>query len=136
MTIAPYLSFNGQCREAMTFYLKVFAGRDLNVMTYGENPMPGMDPKMTDRVMHSDLSIDDALLMGADSPMGQDQQAGNISVMHDPKDIEDARAKFDALAEGGQVTMPLQETSWSPGFGMVIDRFGIHWMFSTAPKPG
>lgn len=136
MTVAPYLSFNGQCREAMEFYLKVFRGRDLNVMTYGENPMPGLDPKMKDRVMHSDLWIDDALLMAADSPMGQDQQTGNVSVMHDPKDVADGRAKFDALAEGGQVTMPFQETFWSPGFGMVTDRFGIHWMFSTRPAQG
>ena len=134
MTIAPYLSFNGQCAEAMNFYAEVFDGTDLALMRYGDQPMEGMEA-MADRIMHSDLKIDGAWLMASDSPMGQDQAAGNVSVMHDPADVESGKRKFDRLAEGGEVTMPFQQTSWSPGFGMLRDRFGIHWMFSTQGAP-
>ena len=130
MTVAPYLSFNGQCREAMTFYAEVFGATDLQFMAYGDNPMPGMEA-MADKVMHSDMKIEGGWLMGADSPMGQDAAAGNVSVMHDPADVVSGKARFDRLAEGGEVTMPFEATFWSPGFGMVRDRFGIHWMFST-----
>jgi PhnB protein len=118
----------------MAFYAEVFGGTDLSLMRYGDNPMEGMET-MADRIMHSDLKIDGALLMAADSPMGQDQAPGNVSVMHDPADVESGKRKFDRLAEGGEVTMPFQKTFWSPGFGMVRDRFGIHWMFSTQPSP-
>lgn len=133
MTVAPYLSFNGQCREAMTFYQKVLGGTGLQFMTYGEQPMPGME-HMKDRIMHSDMKIDGALLMGADSPMGQDSASGNVSVMHDPANVEEGKRTFDALAEGGEVVMPFSPTSWSPGFGMVKDRYGIFWMLSTQPQ--
>jgi PhnB protein len=132
MTVAPYLSFNGQCREAMTFYAEVFGETDLTFLKYGDQPVEGMEA-MAERIMHSDLKIDGALLMAADSPMGRAQSAGNVSVMHDPADVASGKAKFDRLAEGGTVTMPFAPTFWSPGFGMVTDRFGIHWMFSTQP---
>jgi PhnB protein len=134
MTVAPYLSFNGQCREAMEFYREVFEGTGLSLMRYGDQPVEGMEA-MADRIMHSDLKIDGALLMAADSPMGRDQGPGNVSVMHDPVDVTSGKAKFDRLAEGGEVTMPFQKTFWSPGFGMVRDRFGIHWLFSTQVSP-
>ena len=130
MTVAPYLSFNGQCREAMTFYSEVFGGSGLELLKYGDQPVEGMEA-MADRIMHSVLQIDGAWLMGADSPMGRDQPPGNVSVMHDPVDVTSGKAKFDRLAEGGEVTMPFEKTFWSPGFGMVRDRFGIHWLFST-----
>lgn len=136
MTIAPYLSFNGQCAEAMTFYREVFGGTDLGFLTYGDSPEGKAMEGMAERIMHSDMRIDGALLMASDSPMGIDQPPGNVSVMHDPADVTSGKAKFARLAEGGEVTMPFQPTSWSPGFGMVRDRFGIHWMFSTQPGQG
>ena len=131
MTVAPYLSFNGTCREAMTFYADVFGGTDLGFMTFGDSPEGSGIAAMKDKIMHSDVRIDGALLMASDSPMDRDQAPGNVSVMHDPVDVDTDRAKFDRLAEGGEVTMPFQKTSWSPGFGMVRDRFGITWTFST-----
>jgi PhnB protein len=134
MTVAPYLSFDGQCREAMTFYREVFGGTELNLMPYSAQPVPGMEA-MADRIMHSDMKIDGAWIMAADSPGGGDLAPGNVSVMHDPVDVASGKAKFDRLAEGGEVTMPFAKTFWSPGFGMVRDRFGILWLFSTRAGP-
>jgi PhnB protein len=134
MSVAPYLSFNGECREAMSFYQQVFGGTNLQIIAYGDQPVEGMEA-MAEKVMHSEMQIDGTPLMAADSPMGQAQKAGNVSVMHAPKDFEDGRRKFEALAEGGQVAMPFGPTFWTAGFGMVADRFGIFWMLSVPGQP-
>jgi PhnB protein len=90
------------------------------------SPAPGTLP---DAIMHAALTIGDDLLMGADDPSGGfDGNVNGMCVNYSVADVGDAKRVFDALAEGGQVQMPLGETFYSPAFGMCIDKFGTPWM--------
>jgi PhnB protein len=136
MHINPYLNFNGQCEEAFTFYEQVLGGKVTFKMTWGE--MPGADqfPAETHKlIMHSTLNIGDQVLMGADSPPGRYQQPKGMNVSIHVNDKAEGERVFSALAEGGNVTMPFQQTFWSSGFGMCVDRFGIPWMVNTEQAP-
>lgn len=136
MSFLPYLAFPGTAREAMTAYARIFGATDLQVMTYAEAPEgerpPGGSP---DRVMHSQLSTGPgALLFGMDMPEGMPFPGpGAVSIFHAAPDTARARAVFEALSEGGQVSMPFGRTFWSEGFGMVTDRWGTSWMISVQP---
>ncbi|HSL58762.1 MAG TPA: VOC family protein [Acidimicrobiales bacterium] len=131
MALYPYLNFGGTCREAFTRYQEILGG-ELEVLTFAELPdgeqMPGVAPDM---VMHAALRFGDDLLMASDDP-GFDGVRG-IAVNLTLTDPDEARRVFAALAEGGEVTMPLAETFWSPVFGMCTDRFGIPWMINVEP---
>jgi PhnB protein len=136
MSFSPYLTFNGTCREAMTWYAGIFGAKDLQVMSYTDAPpgTPGMDPSMKDQVMHSQFTLGGGPLMGSDAPAAWYQPQAGVSVMHGAGTRDRAEQVFKALAEGGEVTMPFGDTFWAEGFGMVRDRFGTHWMISGPPK--
>jgi PhnB protein len=127
----PYLTFGGNCREALTRYHEIFGG-DLVVMTMAE--MPGaegeMPEEMADLVMHAALTFGDNLLMASDDPTGGFDGVRGMNVNYEVAGVDEAKRVFEALAEGGEVTMPAGETFWSPMFGMCIDRFGVPWMVS------
>ena len=128
MKFSPYLNFNGQCAEAFRFYERVLGGK-LEMTTHGETPMAGeVPPEMKDRVMHARLVVGDQVLMGSDSPPEYFQQPQGLYVAIQIEDTEKGERIWNALAEGGTVTMPFQETFWAAGFGMVTDRFGTPWM--------
>ncbi len=132
MHINPYINFNGQCEQAFKFYEQVLGGKITFSMTWGE--MPGADqfPAETHKlIMHSTLSVGDQLVMGADSPPGRYQQPKGMNVSIHVKDKGEGERIFKALSEGGNITMPFEQTFWSPGFGMCVDRFGIPWMVNT-----
>ena len=132
MQINPYITFNGQCQAAFKFYEQVLGGKIMSSMTWGE--MPGADqfPKeMHQLIMHTSLSVGDQTLMGADAPPDRYHSPKGMSVSIHVKDKAEAERIFNALAEGGNVTMPFSETFWSPGFGMCADQFGIPWMVNT-----
>ena len=132
MPIEPYLFFNGRCEEAIEFYKKALGAEVLMLMRFKESPelpQPGMiPPGSEDKIMHVCLRIGDANVMASDGCCtGQaDFQGFSLSIMA-PNETA-ARRLFAALAEGGQVHMPLAKTFWSPCFGMVADRFGVGWM--------
>lgn len=129
MQLNPYLNFNAQCETAFKFYEQVLGGKVTFMMTWGE--MPGADqfPAETHKlIMHATLSVGDEVLMGADAPPDRYQQPKGMNVSIHLKGITDGERIFNALAENGSVTMPFQETFWSPGFGMCVDQFGIPWM--------
>ena len=139
MKIVTSLSFQGQCREAFEFYATVLDGRITAAFPYGEG-LPGMpvDPKYKDWLMHCWLEVGDQALMGADM---DEQWAPNIGkpkngfdVTLHTRDIDQARRWFDALKAGGQEVMAFGETFWSPGYGSLVDRFGIPWMVNTTPS--
>jgi PhnB protein len=135
MQLNPYLNFNGQCEEAFKFYEQVLGGKVTFSMTWGE--MPGADQFPAEAhklIMHSTLTIDDHVLMGADSPPGQYKAPTGLNVSIHVKEVAEGQRLFNALAENGNVTMPFQETFWSPGFGMCVDRFGIPWMVNCEHK--
>jgi PhnB protein len=136
MTIEPYLFFNGRCEEAIEFYKKVLGAEVLMLMRYKESrepTPPGMVPPGWDnKIMHATLRIGNANVMASGGcSEGTNFQGFSLSLT--AADEADAKRKFAALAEGGQVQMPLGKTFWSPCFGMVADRFGVGWMVIVAP---
>ena len=132
MSFSPYVHFKGNCAEAMTFYAKVFGATDLYLMRYCEVPETQMPD--SDLVIHGHLSIDGSSLMASDFPptmAGDDQKA--VSIATNVKTVERGQALFDQLVEGGEVINPFGPSFFSPGFGMVKDRFGTHWLIITQP---
>ncbi|MGH9282423.1 MAG: VOC family protein [Acidimicrobiales bacterium] len=131
MDFRPYLAFAGNCREAFTRYQEIFGG-ELDMLTMADMPGdagPAPEGPRADAVMHAALTIGDRPLMGADDPMGSfDGRNSGMCVSCSVDDAGDAKRVFDALAEGGQVQMPIGETFFSPAFGMCTDRFGTPWM--------
>lgn len=127
--IKPYLSFNGNCEEAINFYKDVLGGELLFMQRYGESPMKGMGKD--DAVMHCTLMVGDSQIMASDNPEGQPAATGsNISLTLGSDDPTGAETMFEKMSEGGKVTMPMQETFWAERFGMLTDKFGINWMFN------
>lgn len=135
-SIHPYLFFSGNCREAFTRYSEIFSG-ELTLITGAD--MPAEDqapPEMADLIMHAALNFGDDLLMGSDDPTGDGGPVKGMSVSFSAISTAEAERVFNALSDGGQVTMPLEKTSWSPMFGACIDRFGMSWMIDTQPDQG
>ena len=131
--INPYLSFNGNCAEAMRFYERTLGGR-LQMMTHAESPIAEqLPPQNADRIMHARLEFDSGVLMASDD-MPSNSYTGMhgfaVSVIY-PTAAE-AKRVFDALAKGGKVFMPLDKAFWSEAFGMLVDRFGTPWMINGA----
>lgn len=137
MPIEPYLFFNGRCDEAIDFYRQVFGAELLMRMSFKENPDPPppgeLPPGLDDKVMHASLRIGDATVMMSDGMGTGGCEFRGFSLSHALPDETAARAVFERLCDGGQVTMPMGRTFWSPCFGMVSDRFGVGWMISVAP---
>ena len=127
--VQPYISFNGNCAEAINFYKDVLGGEILYVQKYGESPMKGMGKD--DAVMHCTLKVGDTHIMACDNPEGQPSATGsNISLAIGSNDPAGAESMFAKMSEGGNVTMPMQQTFWAERFGMLTDKFGINWMFN------
>lgn len=131
MDFRPYLAFAGNCRDAFTRYQQIFGG-ELVLLTMADTPADAGPPppgaKM-DAIMHAALTSDNALLMGADDPMGGfDGHVRGMCVNCSVAETGEAKRIFDALAEGGEVQMPIGQTFFSPAFGMCVDRFGTPWM--------
>ena len=128
MAIHPYLNFGGNCREAFTRYQEIFGG-DLVLLRMSE--MPSNEPvpaEQADLIMHAALSFGDDILMASDDPTGNFDGVRGMHVNYTVPDVAEAERVFAALADGGEVIMPIAETFWSPRFGMCVDRFGTPWM--------
>ena len=123
----PYLLFSGDARPAMEFYRDVFGG-ELVLNTFGE--YGGDDPAIADKVMHAQLETDRGFtLMASDPPPGADADAGhNGTISLSGEDGEELRGYWKKLADGGNVTLPLEKQMWGDEFGQLVDRFGISWM--------
>jgi PhnB protein len=132
MPIRPYLDFDGHAEEAIAFYERALGAKLQFLMRLGESPEPpppGMVPPGKERkVMHADLKIGDAHLMVSDGRCGGTPAFTGVMLNLPLPDAAAAQRAFDGLADGGQVTMPIGATFFSPCFGMVTDRFGVHWM--------
>jgi len=136
MNIVPYLWFNGTCAEAFRFYEKVLDGKIVDMLPHSGTPMSAEFPAdWQDKIMHAFMKAGDATIMGSDVPPAHYKPAQGLSVSLHVKTVADAERIFAALAEGGSVTMPLEETFWAARFGMLIDRFGTPWMINCEPKP-
>lgn len=130
MKLQPYLHFDGDCREAFTFYREVLGGELTTMLTYGEGPPELAGPEWSDRILHATLLVGGQELLGSDAMPGRHRPPAGFDVTIADVDVDEGQRIFAALAEGGAVTMPMQETFWTNGFGMLTDRFGIGWMIN------
>ena len=131
----PYITFDGQAREAMEFYRDVFGGT-LDANTFGE--FGGGTGPDADKIMHSQLETDlGFMLMASDTPSGMPYQPGtNISVSLSGDDGDALRGYWARLSEGGTVTVPLEKQVWGDEFGSLVDRFGVAWLVNIGQPQG
>lgn len=137
MHIQPYLHFDGNCEEALTFYSQALGAKIEMLMRYRESPEPpppGMvPPGMDDKVMHASFRIGDSVVMASDNCTGKGVGFQGFQLSLGVADIAEAERCFSALANGGQITMPLGKTFFASSFGMLVDRFGVAWMVIVTP---
>jgi PhnB protein len=129
MQVQPYLSFEGRCDEAIEFYKKAVGAKVDMLMRFKESPDQSMvTPASKDKVMHAAVHIGDTQLLMSDGRcQGSPNFTGIALALSAPSDA-DAERMFTALADGGQVRMPLTKTFFSSRFGMLADKFGVGWM--------
>ena len=133
MQVEPYLSFEGRCEEAINFYKSALGAEVVMMMRFKESPDQSMmTPGTGDKIMHATLRIGDSTVMASDGQcMGKAIFQG-ISLSLTAGTDAEAKRLFEALANGGQIQMPLAKTFFSPAFGMVADKFGLPWMVYVA----
>jgi PhnB protein len=137
MQVQPYLFFDGRCEEAVEFYRRVLGAEVTMLMRFKDSPEPHepgqVPPGAGDKVMHMSFRIGETTVLASDGRCeGRPNFQGfslSLTVPHDPE----AERLFAALADGGQVQMPLNKTFFASRFGMVADRFGMSWMIYVAP---
>lgn len=134
MPVGPYLFFDGECEEALAFYETAIGAQTTMKMRYAEAPPESPPPPEVPRenIMHAEFSVAGSSIMASD---GRDGAPGGVTAATSLMtfDVDEARRWYDGLAEGGAPTMPFTEMFFSPGFGMVTDKFGITWMVMTLP---
>ncbi len=136
MKISPYLSFNGDCQAALTFYARCLGGTIVYSTTYAQSPMAGEVPReWAPKIYHATLAVGDQRVGAADAAPGTYRNPQGLSLTLELDDPTDAERLFGMLSEGGSVQMPLQETHWAQRFGVLTDRFGTPWLVNCG-KPG
>ena len=136
MELSPYLFFDGRCEEAIAFYRKALGAEVAMLMRWKDAPKgdaPPAAPGNEDKVMHARLRIAGTSVLASDGRCTGNPTFQGFSLSLTAKDDAEAARLFNALADGGQVQMPLAKTFFSPSFGMVADRFGVSWMVYVAP---
>lgn len=124
--VNPYIAFKGNCQEAIDFYREALGAEVLYTQTYGNSPMS--EPGLEDKVMHCTIKVGESHIMMCDDLRGEAATGGSISLAIGLNDKDRAKTFFNNLADGGNVTMPLDKTFWAEAFGMLTDKFGINWM--------
>ncbi|GGE39997.1 VOC family protein [Actibacterium pelagium] len=131
----PYIHFDTDCREAMTFYQAVFGG-ELEIMGYDQMPDAPTEMAQSSNVMHATLTTDKGPLFASDAfPGTSNAPQASVSISWDVADAAEGKALFEKLmSEGGEIVMPFEATFFASGFGMGKDRFGTHWMIMTGAE--
>ncbi|MEO8040580.1 MAG: VOC family protein [Betaproteobacteria bacterium] len=136
MLVQPYLFFEGRCEEAIDFYVRTLGAKVEMMMRFSESPepvSPGMVPPGSEnKIMHASFRIGDTVVMGSDGGCSGKQTFGGFSLSLTVPNGAEAQSRFAALAEGGEIRMPLTKTFFSSHFGMLADRFGVGWMVMVA----
>lgn len=132
MRLKTYLSFNGNCRQALTFYAEQLGGQVVAMQTFGETPgCEGLSEDVRAAILHGRVDVGPFSLMGTDAT--PDHPYPGISgayVVADVDDVAQAETLFTALSDGAQIEMPLQQTFWAQRYGILADRFGVRWMIN------
>lgn len=133
-TLNPYLIFNGSCKEAMEFYQSILSGK-LSMQTYAESGMPTSEEDKN-KIIHARLDNDTLTFMASDDNKKSPVQMGNnihMSIVGSDETL--LTTYFNKLSVGGKVDMPLAKQFWGDTFGMLTDKFGLHWMVNIASAP-
>jgi PhnB protein len=131
MNVQPYMSFEGKAQEAIDFYKSAVGAQVKVIMHFADGPpemKAQMSPGVMDKVMHACITIGDSELFVSDGRCGGEATFSGITLTINATSDGEAEKLFAALGKGGQVTMPLAETFFATRFGMVDDKFGVHWM--------
>lgn len=130
-SVNAYLNFNGTAAEAIALYERALGATVTFLQRFGETPEMAAGPDTANHVMHASLSIGSASLMISDAMPGSTLTPGtNTHVCLQYGDVADVDTQFAAMSEGRRILMPLENTFWGARFGMLVDRFGISWMFN------
>jgi PhnB protein len=132
MQVQSYLFFEGRCAEALEFYQRALGAEVTMLMHYKDSPDPAMVHGTADKVMHASFRIGDSTVLASDGRCQGQSSFHGFSLSLAVADDAEAERRFAALAEGGQVQMPLAKTFFASRFGAVADRFGVSWMVVTA----
>jgi PhnB protein len=132
LKLEPYLHFNGNCEEALTFYAGVFGGEIAGLNRFAGSPLEGgLPPDYLQKVMHASFKSPSIAFMASDGmPSSEEDEVRRVSMCLSTTDLAEAERVFAKLGSGGEVTMPLQDTFWGSKFGMLTDKFGVHWMMN------
>ena len=136
MQVQPYLNFNGRCEEALQFYGKSLGAKVEMMMRFKEMPGP-QAPGMTappDKVLHAAFRVGDTQVLASDGFASGKPKFEGFSLSISARDDAHAKRLFNALADGGSVTQPLVKTFFATSFGMLTDKFGVHWLVMAAKE--
>ena len=134
MHLQPYLFFKGDCEAAFKFYERCLGGKIEALLTHAGTPAENHVPaEWRNKIMHARLVVGDAVLMGSDAPPEHHKTPQGFSVSIHVTDPSEAERVFRALADNGNVTMPMAATFWAQRFGMLVDKFGTPWMVNCPP---
>jgi PhnB protein len=132
MQLEPYLFFDGNCEEALSFYKEIFGGEIEGLSRWKEMPKdadgPPVTPETENRVMHANFKSPGVSFMASDATPGKTYGEGAISLSIGTSDLAEAERVFNALAAGANVEMPMTDMFWGARFGMLTDKYGIDWM--------
>lgn len=131
--VKPYISFAGNCEEAINFYKDKLGAEVLFLGRYGESPMADKAPGQGDKIMHCSFKIGDSVVMACDNVFENQNPTivgNNVTLALGTDDAESAERTFADMSDGAKIIMPIQETFWAERFGMLSDKFGIIWMIN------
>ena len=129
ITVNPYLTFSGNCREAIMFYKEALDG-EIELMTFEGSPVD-VPENYKDMILHASLTIGNAIIMASDAMPNEEIVLGNAyNISISTPDAEKGEHFFKNLSAGGSIVMPFGDAFWDAKFGMLIDKFGIHWMIN------
>jgi len=129
MQIQPYLFFDGRCEEAIEFYKKTLGAETGMLMRWKDSPDKSMcTPANANKVMHGTIRVGESTVMVSDGRNTGKPKFDGFALSLDAKSDAEAQTLFKALSDGGEVAMPMGPTFFATSFGMVRDRFGVHWM--------
>lgn len=133
MQVQAYLNFAGRCEEALDFYKQAIAAEVIMLMRWKESPDPQMKAASgrEEKIMHAAFKVGESTLMADDGMASEKSEFKGVTLALSAASDAETQGLFDALAQGGNIQMPLTKTFWTSSFGMLQDKFGVSWMVMT-----